>query len=202
LVEDGVDATEEDITEDVKVLLGAARLDASVDCTIAQVLESKVFWLNLEELVANSERHSGERGSRGVLGEYPALLLSALLGAWNRGVDLLKRGIVDEGESGASVGDGGVSGSLDGLTIDGSTSRVKHPESLRVVDRRVRWCLATESVLVDVAEGVEAVARLVGKKCSEELGVRGNVLLSDHVLHGCGHLRWLDCVDGAPSEAK
>ena len=52
LVENGVDAAQEHTAQNVKVLV-TARLDAAVCCAVAEVLESEVRWLDVEEGVTH-----------------------------------------------------------------------------------------------------------------------------------------------------
>lgn len=92
LVEDGVDAAEEDTAQDVKVLV-AARLDAAVGGAVAEVLESKVRGFDVEEGVADGEGDFGESREVGRGREDPALLRGAFSGAGDGAVDLLAQGI-------------------------------------------------------------------------------------------------------------
>jgi len=156
LVEDGVDRTQENITEDVEVLV-AAGLDATVGGTVAKVLEWDVLWVDLEEGAADGNLDYWESGEGSAGREDPTLLLAGLRGAWDGAVGSLAESVVDEAESCAGVSDGGVAGAGDGLAGDRSTGRLELPEALGVVDRGVAWRGTVRGSLVDVAEGVEAV---------------------------------------------
>jgi hypothetical protein len=72
-------------------------LDAAVDRPVTKVLEGKILFVDLVELVTDCERDSGERLERRVRWKDPALLLSALLGTWNGCIDLLENSVVNEG---------------------------------------------------------------------------------------------------------
>ena len=210
LVEDGVDRLEEDITENVKGHVTTG-LDAAVDHPVAGVGEAEIFLLDVEQRVANGEGDGGEVVGGSAGGEDVALL-GLIVGRARDGlVDGFNGRVIHECKSCASIGNGGVARSGDGLAVDGSGGRIEHPETLAVVDRRVGDVLprSGDDVLIDVSEGVEACT-LVGVVCitvatevgSEEFHVLRNVVLRDHVLDRGLDRLGSDGVDGTPSETE
>ena len=160
-------------------------------------------------LPADGEAHDGELGDRGVGRVDVSLLRGIVLAAGDGLVDGLAGLVVDEGEGGPRVGDGGVAGAGDRLAGHDGGGAVEHPEALGVVHGGVVRGLAAEGRLVDVAEGVEgfALVRVLGvfdgaELDGEELGCLGDVRLRDHVLHRGLHRRGGDGVDGPKGEAE
>jgi hypothetical protein len=88
LVEDGIDAAQENTAQYVEVLR-AARLNPAVGRTVAEVLERKVCGFNVEEGVADRESDFGERVEIGWGWEDPSLLCGTLFRAGNGAVDPL-----------------------------------------------------------------------------------------------------------------
>ena len=210
LIEDGIDALEKGVAEDIHGHI-AATLDAAVEHTIAGVGEAEVFLLDREEVVADSEGDGREIRLGGVGGEEVALGGSVIGGAGDGGVDGFTGYVVDEGEGGAGVCDGGVVGAAEGLAVDGGGGAGELPEALGGVDGGVGdgGAGGGDGRLVDEAEGVEAFA-LVGlggvapaaEFGGEELGAGGDVGLRDHVLDGGLYWGGLDGVDVAEGESE
>ena len=82
MVKNGVDTPQEDTAQDVKVLI-AARLDAAVGRAVAEVLESEIRGLDVEEGVADGQSDFGESREVGRGRKDPALLRGAFCGAGN-----------------------------------------------------------------------------------------------------------------------
>ena len=160
-------------------------------------------------LPADGEAHDGELVHGGVGREDVALLRGIVLAAGDGAVDGLAGRVVDEGEGGARVGDGGVAGPGDRLAGHDGRGAVEHPEALRLVHGGVVGGLAAEGFLVDVAKGVEgfALVRVLGVLDGAELDgeeLRGlvDVVLQDHVLDGGLHLSGCNGVDVTKGEAE
>ena len=144
-------------------------------------------------LVTHGDGHDGELVGCHAGREDVALLGAVERGAGNSIVDCLASSIVDEGQRGTGVRDGGVSGASDRLAVHRGRGAVEHPESLRVVDRgvvRFRDVGGRQHVLIDVAKGVEGnalvgVARITpGAKVGGEKG-GFDVVLRNHILNRC-----------------
>ena len=184
-------------------------LNSPITHPIPRIRKRQIFLLDRKLLSADIKGHSRQLIDRCVRGEDIALLVGVVSSAWDSVVDSLACRVVDEREGCPGVSDGGVAGAVDGGAVDGGGGAGEHPEALGVVDGGVVRFLAAKSLLVDVAECVERGA-LIGvlgiidraEVGGEEFLVLRDVLLGDHVFHGCGYGLGGDGVDGAEGEAE
>ena len=184
-------------------------MNAAIAHPVAGVRKCQIFLFDRELLPSDIERHRRQLIDRRVRGEDVALLGVVVCSAGDGVVNGLARGIIDEREGSPGIRDGGVAGTIDRGAVNGRGSARKHPEALRVVDGGVVRGLAAESLLVDVAKGVERRS-LVGvlgvvdrtEVSGEKLLVFGDVLLGDHVFDRGGYGVGGYGVDGAEGEAE
>ncbi len=189
----GIYPLQESIPKDIK-RHRPPRLNSPITHPIPRIRKRQILLLNRKLLTANIKRHSRQLVRRGIRRKDITLLVVVVRSAGNGIVDGLARRIVDKCECGSGISNGGVAGSIDVLAVDGGRGAGEHPEPLGIVDGGVVRCLTTESLLVDVAKGVEGSA-LIGvlgvvdrtEVGGEELLVFRNVLLGDHVFDWSGY---------------
>lgn len=208
LVPDNVHALQEDITQDIEGVV-ATGLHTTVPVTLRGDSERKVLRLDRELVVANSHAEGWELINSHGRGEQVTLLLLVVLGSRNLLVQSLDNLIGHQGEGGASIGNGLVARLGDCLASNGGGGGVEHPEPLRVVDVGVLNGVAADQVGIDVSEGVERLGIVVARRVegrSEQLSVRGDVALGDHVgngsVLGISLAALGDCVDGWEGETE
>ena len=204
----GVDALQEDVTQDVKGHT-SARLDAAVGHAVAGVGKAQIFFLQGELLAADRDAHDGEFVDGRVGRVDVSLLARIVFAAWDRVVDGFAGRVVDESEGCSGIGDGLVAGTWDRLAGYDCRCAVEHPEPLGFVHGRVVRGLAAKGGLIDVAEGVKGFAfvGVVGvfegaEFGSEELGGLWDVVLGDHVLNGSLDGLGGDGIDGCKGETE
>lgn len=117
-VEDSVDAFEERVSQDVKVLLAPA-LHAAINHTVPGIRKTEILLHQREQLPADVKLHDGKLVRGHAAREDVALLGGVVLAAGNGIVDGLADLVGDEGKSGAGVSNGGVGGLGDGSAVDG-----------------------------------------------------------------------------------
>lgn len=186
-------------------------MDATIHHVVASIRKGEVLLVNAKLLVANRETDNWETVGRGRTWEDPSLLTLVILGAWNGSVNGVTERIINKCKSGASVSDGAISRSGNGLAVDSRRCGFKLPETLAVVNRSVADAVGTvntvggKHILVNEAKGIERFVTGVlgtGKVGGEKFGLLWNVVLGNHVLHRCCDWRGLDSVDTAPGKTQ
>jgi len=210
LVEDGIDALEESVTQDIEGHVTPG-LDTSIHHTVPSIRKRQIFLHDGKQVIANGELHNGELVGGHARREGVSLLCGIVRGARDGGVDSLAGGVVNKSKGSARISDGGIARASNAGAVDAGGGGVEHPEALGVIDGSVDGLLARSSDggLVDVTKGVEgdALVWVTGiapraEVGGEELLILGNIVLSDHILHrglgGSGS----DSVDGPPGKPE
>ena len=206
----GVNALQEAVPQNVKRHTPSA-LNAPIHIPIPRVRKRQISLVDRELLVPHRKRHHRQLVLGDSRREDPPLLRFVKVGARDGSVDGHTRLIINEGEGGPRVRDGGVPRARDGFAVHRGGSAVEHPEPLR----GVHWCVvggchafSGQHVRVDVPKRVEGHAfRVVGippsAQVSSEESLAGlDVVLRDEVFdRGVGR-RGRDCVDGAEGQAE
>lgn len=205
-----INRLQEHVSQNVKGVVSPG-LDTSVPGVVIRGSKGQILGLNNKLRVSDGNLEFREAGQIRAHREDVALLLVVVLGAGNSLVQGIANVVRNQGQGGASVGDGAVAGLRDGLAVDGAAGRGEHPEALRVVDVSPGNLLSRgcDEILVDVAECVKGLGvgiPLAVESSSEERRLAGNVVLSNHVGNGSVGGRGLavgrDGVDGGPGEAE
>jgi hypothetical protein len=159
-IKDGIHSLEHSITVDIHIH-GPPALNTSIHIAITRVRETEILLLECHHCAADGKLDLWQIVRGGGSREDVALVVLVVGGTGDGFVDGFDEGVVDEAESGARVHDGGVTGTGDGLAVDGGRCGLELPETLAVIDFSVVGLASArglQDVLVDEAEGVEALA--------------------------------------------